>query len=297
MKKAGRYLLIAVPVLIGLGIQLLCSALGGMVYGIVYSFQAAMNGETVSQAEIQAGLMAGYSDIIIYILIVSQLVSLLVFGIWYRIQNKKTVKRKAAQIIHGKTIGWIVLFGIGLQALTSVALQLAYLVVPDAIENMSELLEQAGVGEMGVFSMAATVILAPVVEEILFRGVTFKLAKKAGAPFMAANILQALMFGVYHANLVQGAYAFVLGLVLGYAAQKYGSLYPAILLHLAYNLSATLLNTISGLFPQTVLVPVLFAAVGAVFVGIGVRLFKADEKAEAAEITETVKGDEEYASL
>lgn len=297
MKKAGRYLLVVLPVLIGLGIQALCGALAGFVYGFVYSFRAAMNGETASPAEIQAGILAGYSEIIIYVLIASQIVSLLVFGIWYRMQNKKTVKRKVTQIIHGKTIGWIMLFGIGLQALTSVALQLAYLVVPDAIENTSELLERAGIGELGLFSMAATVIMAPIVEEITFRGVTMKLAKKAGAPFLAANLLQAFLFGVYHANPVQGVYAFILGLVLGMAAQKYGSLYPSVLLHLVFNLSATLLNAVSGLFPAAVFVPVLFAAVGAAFIGIGVQLFKADEKEEASETADIFTYTEEESKI
>lgn len=283
MKKAGRYLLTVFPVLLGLGIQALCGFMGSLLCGFLYGFKAAMNGETVSEAEIQAGIMASYNEIIIYVLIISQLIALLVFTIWYRAQNKKNVKRKVTQIVHGKTIGWVVLWGIGLQAFTSVALQLVYLAAPEAVENLSELMETVGIGEMGLVSMLATVILAPIAEEVIFRGVTLNLAKKAGAPFLVANGIQALMFGIYHANLVQGAYAFVIGLVLGYAAHKYGSLYPAILLHLAYNLSATLLNAISSSLPGTILVYVLFVGIGVLFIAAGAWLFQTDEKAEAVE--------------
>lgn len=271
------------PVLLGLGIQVLCSFAGSMICGIIYGARAAMNGETVSEAEMQAGILAFYSENVIYVLIISQLIALLVFSIWYHAQSKKNVKRKVTQIIHVKTIGWVVLLGIGLQAFTSVALQLVYMAAPEAVENLSELMETVGIGEMGVVSMLATVILAPIAEEVIFRGVTLNLAKKAGAPFLVANAVQALMFGIYHANLVQGAYAFAVGLVLGYAAHKYGSLYPAILLHLAYNLSATLLNAIAGSLPGTIWVYVVFVGIGVLFTAAGARLFQTDEKAEAVE--------------
>ena len=283
MKKAGRYLLALVPVLLGLGIQLLCSYAGGAIYGGIYGARAAMNGEAVSQAE----LMEGYAGIIIYILIASQLIAFLVFGFWYRKQIKTRVRRSISKIIHGKTVLWIVLLGIALQIFTSLALQAAYLFVPDAIDNLAELLENAGIGEMNLFSMAATVILAPIVEEIIFRGVTMNLAKKAGASFVVANIIQAVMFGVYHMNLVQGIYAGVLGLVLGYAAQKYGSLYPSILLHLAYNLSATLISAAGEYLPDS-LITVAILIVTAVVLGIsGVCLFKSDKKEEAKEQVES----------
>lgn len=282
MKKVGRYLLTVVPVLLGLAIQLLCSFAGGAIYGGIYGVRAAMNGENVSQAE----LMQGYVGVIIYILIVSQLIAFLVFGIWYRKQIKMKVHRSFKEIIHGKTVLWIVLLGGALQIFTSLALQVAYIFVPDAIENMSELLETAGVGEMNVFSMAATVILAPIVEEIIFRGVTMNLAKKAGASFAVANIIQAVMFGIYHANWVQGIYAGVLGLVLGLAAQKYGSLYPSILLHLIYNLSATLLSVAEEFMPESVITFIILIVIAVILCIPGVLLFKVDEKEEAKEVKE-----------
>lgn len=283
MKKVGRYLLTVVPVILGLAIQVLCSFAGAAIYGFFYGRKAAMSGEVVSTAEVTAG----YAGVIIYILILSQLIAFLVFGIWYRKQSKTKVHRSITKIIHGKTIGCVVVLGAGLQILTNMALQIAYIFVPEAIENMSELMEQAGIGEMNVFSMAATVILAPVVEEIIFRGVTLNLAKKAGASFVVANVIQAVMFGVYHGNWVQGVYAGVLGLVLGYVAQKYGSLYPSILLHLAYNLAATLLSAVSASLPETIMTQIILAVAAFILVILGICLFKADSKEEAQEIVES----------
>jgi membrane protease YdiL (CAAX protease family) len=48
-------------------------------------------------------------------------------------------------------------------------------------------------------------------------------------------------------NLVQGTYAAVLGLAMGYLAYKYGSVVPGILLHIVINSSSYL---ISYVFPE-----------------------------------------------
>jgi hypothetical protein len=39
-------------------------------------------------------------------------------------------------------------------------------------------------------------------------------------PFWVANILQAVLFGIYHMNPLQGIYAFFIGLFLGYVCHK-----------------------------------------------------------------------------
>ena len=70
-------------------------------------------------------------------------------------------------------------------------------------------------------------------------------AKKC-LPFWAANLLQALLFGIFHMNMIQGIYAFCLGLVLGYVCNRGGSIYYSILLHMLFNFWGTVL---SGLIP------------------------------------------------
>ena len=65
-------------------------------------------------------------------------------------------------------------------------------------------------------------------------------AQRAGLPFAAANAIQAAGFGLFHMNPVQGAYAFLIGLALGYVARRCGSLLPAMALHAVFNLSGTL---------------------------------------------------------
>ena len=75
------------------------------------------------------------------------------------------------------------------------------------------MMERSGIGTNGMV-IFATVCLAPIGEELVFRGLTMKYAEKAFGRFWAANLLQAFLFGVIHMNWVQGVYAFFGGLVL-----------------------------------------------------------------------------------
>lgn len=78
-----------------------------------------------------------------------------------------------------------------------------------------------------------TICLAPLCEELLFRGFLYQSFLKCGKNF--AIFFSALLFGLYHANIVQTPFAFVLGIVLGYITAIYGLKY-AIFLHVFNNL-------------------------------------------------------------
>ena len=54
-------------------------------------------------------------------------------------------------------------------------------------------------------------------------------------------MIQAAMFGIAHMNILQGVYAFTIGLIFGYIYKKYNSLYASILAHLTFNFTGTYL--------------------------------------------------------
>ena len=56
------------------------------------------------------------------------------------------------------------------------------------------------------------------------------------------NIIQAFYFGMIHLNLVQGIYAFLLGIVLGAVVKRYGTLKASMYLHFVINFSGQLLS-------------------------------------------------------
>lgn len=76
-------------------------------------------------------------------------------------------------------------------------------------------------------------ILAPVTEEILFRGLIQRRLLPYGKRF--AILGSAFTFGMFHGNILQTPYAFLCGLVLGYVASEY-SIAWSMLLHMINNM-------------------------------------------------------------
>ena len=99
--------------------------------------------------------------------------------------------------------------------------------------SVLESMEQA-TAQTNSFSMFLYLGLgAPVVEEIVFRGAILRGLERYGKWF--AVLISALLFGVFHGNLIQSPYAFLVGLVLGYVALRYNIVW-AMVLHMINNL-------------------------------------------------------------
>ena len=89
-------------------------------------------------------------------------------------------------------------------------------------------------GSYGGWSILLLVVLAPIFEEALFRGVIFESVRsKSGA--VSAILISAAIFGIVHLIPQQVINAFVIGIILGYVYLKTGSLWPAILIHAMNN--------------------------------------------------------------
>lgn len=91
------------------------------------------------------------------------------------------------------------------------------------------------------YYLALTLAAAPLMEEAVFRLGIYGLLRRKLRP-KAAAFLSALAFGFYHANMIQGLYAFLLGFVLarGYEKCPWGKYRMAVLMHVAANGAALL---------------------------------------------------------
>ena len=78
------------------------------------------------------------------------------------------------------------------------------------------------------------VIIAPIFEELMFRGVIINKLHDYGDT--AAIVTSAILFGLFHGNFSQCFYATALGLILGYLRVRSGSIKYSILLHMCINL-------------------------------------------------------------
>lgn len=168
------------------------------------------------------------------------IVGVLLFGLWYRFSFKKPRPslKSGIQNTTGKAVLLAVVCGVCMCFFANATVLVESYLVPSIVETYMQMAEAAGLG-VDVLAIIATVLLAPIGEEFLCRGLIFRYAKKALGSFWPANIMQAFLFGCIHANWVQGIYAFFIGLVLGYLVEKYHTLLPAMLLHFVLNLSSS----------------------------------------------------------
>jgi uncharacterized protein len=101
--------------------------------------------------------------------------------------------------------------------------------IPDSLKDM---MTNAYTHPIPTFIMIA--VLAPLLEELLFRGVVLdgflKNYKPAHAIFASA-----LLFALVHGNFAQGIGAFFIGLVIGWIYWKTNSVIPGIIIHFVNN--------------------------------------------------------------
>ncbi len=184
----------------------------------------------------------------------------LVFCIWYyrafikENLKDKTINAGAIVVSSCKNIFtsiipiFLVVAGYGIQLFVDAVMSLIRPFFAEIFANYDELVNNV----VGVYSswimLVAVCLLAPIVEEFMFRGLVQRYALKF-MPVVPAIILQGLLFGLYHGNIVQGVYAFILGTLLGLIAYKYKALLPSIILHMAINVS--MLFVPQGLFKTT----------------------------------------------
>jgi membrane protease YdiL (CAAX protease family) len=83
-------------------------------------------------------------------------------------------------------------------------------------------------------------VLAPFVEETLFRGVIFG-SLQANFRKWTAAVISAIIFSGLHLQVYGFFPRFILGMALVYLYNKYNSLYPSVALHALNNIVATLI--------------------------------------------------------
>lgn len=209
--------------------------------------------------------LAIYDDtILMWLTCVMHISFVLVFGFWYKFGFVKKSKIPFKRVYSIRNVACFVVLGFGLQFCISYVLELVNIVFPAVMESYMNLLEMMDIGNSWL-TVVVTVCLAPIGEELMFRGVIMSYARKV-MPFVWANLLQAALFGVYHMNLVQGVYAFVMGLLLGYLVKKCDSLLASIGVHFAVNASGNLLSFLFAGAGETTtesigIVPVLIISV------------------------------------
>lgn len=130
----------------------------------------------------------------------------------------------------------------------SVSTQFIFIIVGSLIENLlnvfhlsaMESTEQATTVSITLSMFLYVSVLGPMVEELIFRGIVLRVFEPRGKKF--AIFASAFLFAVFHGNLVQGIFAFSIGIVFAYVAIEY-SIKWSIALHIFNNL---ILSDVAG---------------------------------------------------
>ena len=88
-------------------------------------------------------------------------------------------------------------------------------------------------------------ILAPVAEELVYRGMIYRRMRES-LTAVQAGVFVSILFGVGHGNLPQGLYAMVLGLLLACIYEKFRNIAAPILFHIVVNITSLLLSWYGG---------------------------------------------------
>jgi len=130
--------------------------------------------------------------------------------------------------------------GVGVQVLVGAV----YALLDIDAEGPARQLTSRGSGPAGLAGMLVLLALAaPVVEELLFRGLLQR-GLEARLPRAAALVLTAAIFAAVHFQPVQFAGLLVAGLAFGALAMRFDRLGPAIVAHVCFNASTVLYLTL-----------------------------------------------------
>lgn len=281
MKRFKDILLTLLPVIAGFLTQIIVSVIGVLIISFKIGVEAGMNGVTD-----QSYIMEQYTSYItsgnaMYIIsIVAIACTAIIFPLWYYFMIRKQPKLEYKKIFTVKNVILLLVGGVVIQvALASILT--AYLPFFEKLmTDYSELMGNLVSDSLGL-TILLTVILAPIAEESIFRGLTLGKAKTY-MPLWVANVVQAVLFGIYHGQLVQGVYAFIMGMAFGYVAIKCNSILPAIVLHMVVNGSALF---VEYLLPSAIQESVIgLTVVGIIGIAVAVVMLKFMDKYEGSKL-------------
>lgn len=173
---------------------------------------------------------------------------------------------------------WGVIMGIGGCLWSSVIVEL----IPRHVSAVQKLTVGEGAANADPLwlEFVAVVLLSSFFEELVFRGIIFSRARVLASP-TAAVIVQAVIFTSMYSGTVNMCYAFVMGILLGYAALRAGSVWAPIIIRMAFNAATMAANLFyEAIFSGRESTLAVLIISGMVFIVSGFFYFKADTNTE-----------------
>ncbi len=247
-KIFGGIVLSFVIMLLFIGLQVIIS-MAAMIWEIVKA--ALENPNDAAYIEQAANNILSDANFMTTLTLAATAISAVfsVFFYWLIYGRKRTPQDKAyfkEKVLTGKNFAMISIATVGLYYLSLVIVAIISVISPSLMESYNELIETSLGGSM-ILVMLATVILAPINEECIMRGLILRNLQKYFSVSVVI-VIQAIMFGIFHMNWVQGIYVLPIGAALGFVAIKSRSVLPSIYMHLFYNLMSFVIDILPAVF-------------------------------------------------
>lgn len=228
----GLYLLIQQGVSLGYQVMLLTQMMGEqMLVGGTLSEEMILQ---LTNDAIALSMAHQYS-----LLLLSALITVLVLVIAFRLRKKDPLKELHIRPVPLARLPWYLLLGLSLQPASRLLLSL---LPQDLLQDFAENNPLSQTSDPLAVELISALIMAPVVEELIFRALMFPRLRRGVGTFFAV-LITAGLFGFVHGHLVSFVYASVLGVVMTWLMIKNNeSVIPSILCHAGFNAGNYLLN-------------------------------------------------------
>ena len=158
--------------------------------------------------------------------------------IWHLIHFKYVkFNLKSFGEVSGKTIGLSIPLIVA--GMLFINLCSEFIGLPDLMQDTFRAMSR------NVFGIISIAIMAPLVEELLFRGAIQGYMLRKGMKPLHAILIASAIFGIVHMNPIQVPFAFAIGMIFGWLYYRTGSVVPGIVGHFINNSIACLQMAVS----------------------------------------------------
>lgn len=251
-KATGKALLYLLSYL---GIQVIVSFVSGIVLSVILMLENGI--DTVNEAQYIESFTAKLTEYTIFITLISNILVLAIMWLFFKIRKRKLFGEIQLNKCSVKSIAAAGLFGISF----GIVLDALISIIPFSESMQKSFTDSYSALSAGntVISFISVAIIAPIVEEVFFRGLIYT-RLKSGMNKIAAALISSLLFGVMHGEIIWMLIGFMSGLALVWIFEKTKSLLGCIAVHIANNTLSQLTAEITEI-PDWVFYTILGIAV------------------------------------
>lgn len=215
--------------------QFVVSFVCSIIVAAKYAIDSVITGVWIEEAKITEILLEKVYNLQGLLTIITGIITVLTLFIIFKIRKRKITEKLSLNKIAKSKIAIIALLAIALEVFITISLY----VLPISEQLLNEYLKNVNylMGGNFILVFIAVVIFAPIVEEIIFRGLLLKHLNNV-MPTVVAILISSIIFGIGHGQIIWIIYATLIGIILSIVFIRCKSLTASIILHAVLNLTS-----------------------------------------------------------